>query len=610
MTVVTHGRAGRSYPGVAAGSDLLGVTDAFGSLDDDARMRLVGQAERVCVPGGTAIMRQGEPGDAMWLVVNGRLGVSVAAPGGEVRIGEVGRGQLVGELALLSDRPRNATVRALRDSELLRFSAAAFRQLVSAHPEVLLKLSATLIERMGPPQVTAGTRPTVATIAVLPAGSTKSADVAGFCRRLADALAGSGAVRHLRAGDLSHVGDPQDTAAVVAWLQRIEEDHDFVIYEASDHGSEWSARCVRQADRVLVVGRAGADPAVTPDEGRSSGGDAGTPRRDLVLLHTNGSRLPAHTAAWLGPRHITAHHHVREDGAADYQRLARVIAGKAVGVVLGGGGARGLAHLGVLRAIEEAGIPIDAVGGTSIGAIMAATFAVGWDHETRVARAMASFAGSRFLLGFTFPAVATSSSKKLTNLLRHPDYLGETPIEDMWTPFFCVSTSLSRAEIVVHDTGPAWWGVRASIALPGILPPVWHDGDLLVDGGVLDDLPIDVMRSRHDGPVVAVDLRPEHQHHERGAFEPALSGWSVLGRRLNPFSASPDLPGALAIVSRAKDISVRWAQRDRDAANDADLYLRPPTDGYGTFDFKAAARLIDLGYRYASRRLEGEPWSS
>lgn len=581
---------------------ILADTEVFASLDAGVRRSLARQFESISVPGGTVLIREGEPGDAVWLVVNGRLGV-FAASGAAGPLAEIGRGEIVGEVALLSDRPRTSTVRALRDSEVLRLPAAAFRQLVLASPEVLLRLSATLVERLAPPVPIRHRRPNPATIAVLPAGRGDAPDLSAFCKELAGAMARFGSVRLLRRQDIEDALGHRPDGEAVGWLNRLEEDHDCVIYRADPLDSAWTARCLRQADRILLVGQADANPAAGPPESLVAQVLGRPPRCDLVLLHEPGAGPPVNTAVWLDRRSVTAHHHVRTGGSRDYQRLARVLTGRAVGVVLGGGGARGLAHVGVLGALEAAGVPIDAVGGTSVGAIMAAMVAMGWDHETRVANTMATFVKTRFPLGFTFPTIAVSSGRTLTRTLRGSDYFGETAIEDLWTPYFCVSASLSRAETVIHDRGPAWWAIRASAAIPGILPPIWDNGEILVDGGVLDDLPVDVMRDRCGGRVVAVDLRPVPDQRVREPFDAVVSGWRVLGRRLNPFTASPDLPGAVEVVTRAKDLAVRHAQQ-RLWAHDIDLHLRPPTGAYRSFDFKAGAELIELGYRYASRRLE------
>jgi predicted acylesterase/phospholipase RssA len=388
---------------------------------------------------------------------------------------------------------------------------------------------------------------------------------------------------------------------LLGWLDGAERDHRFVVYRADAKDTEWTRRCVRQADRVFLVGSAGGDGAV----GRAEVAAQETRAQvELVLLHRDYSSPPTGTAAWLESRAVAAHHHVSLDGCDDFDRLARRLAGRSVGVVLGGGGARGMVHLGVMKALEEAGMPVDAIGGTSIGAILGAGWAQGWDHEARLEKAVCAFVRTRRLVGFTFPAVALSSGKKISQLLRAEDHLGERRIEDLWRPFFCVSANLSTAQAVVHDRGPTWWAVRASASLPGVLPPVCDGHEVLVDGGVVENLPVDIMRARLEGAVIAVDVGREVDLRVAEPFDPTLSGWRVLGRRLNPFRPRLDVPTLVDVMLRSREVGARRAQRDALAARPPELLLRPPTEACDTLDFRQGCELIDAGYRYTLHQLE------
>jgi predicted acylesterase/phospholipase RssA len=441
-----------------------------------------------------------------------------------------------------------------------------------------------------------------------------------FCRRLTAALGSLAPTRMVTREEMSRAvpAGPDADASTRRWLHAIEESCDYTVLVADASTPDWTARCVRQADRILVVGDPRLDPSPTEAELLVARTTGGRTTASVVLVHPDDTVMPSGTAAWLDARPGLSAHHVRLLRDADYRRVARLVTGRAVGLVLGGGGAKGLAHLGVIRALEEAGVPIDAIGGTSIGAIMATTVGMGWDDDIRIENSLAAFARTRFLVGLTFPAVSVASAKKLTRMLRDPRNLGDTGIEDMWVPYFCVSTNLSSGEMVVHDRGPAWLAVRASIAIPGVLPPVWHDGDLLVDGGVVNDLPVDVMRQRIEGRVVAVALDGDATvaldgdataRRSEPAFDPGLSGWRLIRHRFGRPSGQDRLPGPLQILGRARDVGVRNAQRHRHLPEDIDLLLRPPASGFGSFDFRAAAHLIDIGYRHAAAQLsEGVPF--
>jgi predicted acylesterase/phospholipase RssA len=216
----------------------------------------------------------------------------------------------------------------------------------------------------------------------------------------------------------------------------------------------------------------------------------------------------------------------------------------------------------VLHALETAGVPVDVIGGTSIGAVMGGLYAQGLPHAERVERALRGFTRSGSLASPTLPLVALSSGSRVDRLL--VEYFGRNSIENLPVHFFCVSANLTRAEEVVHERGPLWQAIRASLSLPGIFPPVYADGDLLVDGGALDNVPAEAMRARiGGGTVVAVDISPAVEPMTVAPFGPGLSGWQVLAGRLNPLSPPQPVPSVFDIVSRAT--AVRHAAPPDDA---------------------------------------------
>jgi predicted acylesterase/phospholipase RssA len=256
----------------------------------------------------------------------------------------------------------------------------------------------------------------------------------------------------------------------------------------------------------------------------------------------------------------------------------------------------------VLRALEEAGVPIDTVGGTSVGAVMGALYALGMDHAERVERAVTAFTRSGRLVSPTLPLVALSSGRRVDRLLA--EHLGSVNIEDLPLGFFCVSASLTRAEEVIHERGPLWPAARASLSLPGIFPPVYAAGDLLVDGAALNDLPVDVMRVRlGSGCVVAVDLSPDVEPLNTAPFAHGLSGWQVLRAHLNPFGTPRPVPNVVDILSRSTGLSQIRRRRAALAGDGIDLLLHPPIAALGALDFKGGVALIEAGYRYAADAL-------
>jgi NTE family protein len=283
-------------------------------------------------------------------------------------------------------------------------------------------------------------------------------------------------------------------------------------------------------------------------------------------------------------------------------RLARLLSGRANGVVLSGGGARGLAAIGVLRALNEAGIPVDRIGGTSMGSLIAAQYACGLDFETMTALNYEYWVkNGNPASDFTLPILSLVRGRHMQQLV--VDLCGEWRIEDMPLRYFCVSSDLGRAELVLHTTGKLWTAVRASGSFPVMGPPMFVDGRVLVDGGVLNNLPSDIMRSEFGGRVIAVDVSPQRVRTVGAEWdEQTPSGWHLLWRRLNPFMERARLPGVLEVLTRTATLnSDRMSRQTRHLA---DLLIAPPLLNYGIMRFDKMHEIIEAGYRHTLAELE------
>ena len=582
----------------------------FGVLDESMLREVEARVAWVALPRGATLFEQGEPGEHAYILVGGRLQASVRdAAGGEQIVGEIVRGEMVGEMTIFTGEPRSARIRALRDSELVSLDRPAFEQLIARHPEMLMALTRLVIERLRRAQ--SGTRPESPARSFAVIASGPGVPLSEFTHRLAAALGELGTTVHVGAADLDrHLGTPglaqtplddPRGARIASWIDEQEVRCRFIILEADAAASPWSARCVRQADRLLVVGRAGDDPTPGAAERALAGSDgdsAGVPT-SLVLLHPADTRLPSGTRRWLEGRHLLRHHHVRDGDEADVARVARFMAGRAVGVALSGGGARGFAHVGVLEALEEARIPIDMIGGTSMGALIAAESALGWDAATMTRQTRAIFGGWRSDL--TFPVLSLLGGRRSGTRLQAS--IGDVQIEDLWLPYFCVSSNLSRAEMLVHRTGSLWLSLRASGSLPGIFPPVVFEGDLLVDGGLLRNLPADVMRElTGGGTTIAVDVSAERDMQSGYPYEDAISGWRILWSRFNRFSRASAIPSMAAVLQRSAEIASIVMQREA-LLRGIDLYIRVPVAQFGLLDFDKATDIIAAGHRVAREQL-------
>jgi NTE family protein len=555
---------------------MLAALPLFSGLPRHVVDETVSELEWMSLPGGGLLFEAGSPADAVYFVVSGCLGVY--GPGGEL-VGRIAAGETVGEMGLIVSRPRRATVRALRDSELAMLSAGTFERVLLGHPQAILRLARLTVSRIDDRDADRQRVMTPRTLALVPLD--ESVDLAQHAGRLVDALS--------RFGRADLVGRQRAGSHSPQWFHERETRNDFVVYTADPGDTAWTRLCLRQADVVLLAARAGGS---VPEGGGHGWLDGGMRRGELLLLH-EGAFAQGAAPRWCAAFPGMAHHHLRS--AADYGRLVRMLTGRAVGLVLSGGGARGFAHLGVVRALREHGVPIDIVGGSSMGAILAAGVAADWDDAELRLRFKRSFVETNPLSDFTLPLVSLVSGRKVGMLLRQE--LGDIDIADLPLPFFCVSSNLTTGRIAVHQEGPLWRWLRASVAIPGVLPPVFQGGEVFVDGGAMNNLPVDVMRAKGRGPVIGVDCGTDRAFTADVEATETPSVWSLFGGR-----GPRRRPNILQILWRAGMVNSTTATLERRLQSD--LLITPALESVELLDWKGFERAVEIGYRDACRRLE------
>jgi len=560
-----------------------------GSAPADVVAALDAVSEWFSLPAGWPLLEAGEPPEGVWFLVSGSLAAfKPTDQGGHQLLGYIRPGEPVGEMSLIAREPHSASVFAMRDSELIKLSAAAFDLLIHAHPAMMEHIARIMLARArangksGPradPKVYAliSTSPTI--------------DLELRARTLQAALKRLGARAVI-------VGEEDERALSAegmtsAWFDALEERNDavFLITRIADTG--WFRTCLRQADRIWFLARSDARPSLPllpPQEP--------SPARqfrliDIVLLHHGQERRAATTNEWRDACDAARVFHWRGLEDDDAARLARVIARRSVGLVLSGGGARAYAHIGVVRALREAGLPFDVIGGTSMGAIVAACVAMGWDNEEIEQRISRAFVESNPLGDYVLPVVGLVRGRRVEERL-HENF-GDTLIEDLDVPFFCVSTNLVSGDLRVHRNGLLRRALRASISLPGILPPV-VDGEtgLLVDGAVLKNFPVDVLRELHRGPIIGVDVaRRDGIDIEDFRDPPGFFGWVAA----HGFQAAPPIASLLMRTATLKIDP--W-----DGRSGADLLIAPEMPDVDMRNWKRFDDVVAAGYEAAVAALQ------
>ena len=586
----------------------LSASQFFAALNPATLNELQFELELVHLSGGEILFRAGAAGDSMYVMLSGRLRVSVErSDGGEEIIREIGRGESVGELALLTGEARSATIRAIRDSELAMLSRPAFERAIKSDPTLIRQLAVQLAARQRADGTAAPSN--VRTIAVLPLDPSQEA--AGFAGLLEQALTRLGPTLRVdqqtidRMGGLDFANSTEAHAhELTGRLDALEIGQRAVVYQAAADLTPWTQRCVRQADLILLVGRAEAIPPVAALERLQNyfASCAITARIEIVLLHAREFDAGLPMAPWLAALRAAAHHHLVPIITEDTARLARLITGNAIGLVLSGGGARGFAHIGVIRALHERGIPIDYVGGTSMGAVIAAQHALGWDWQTMASVNREEWPRCEPQKNYTLPLVALNSARRMDQMLRR--MFGAVEIENLRGKFFCVSTNLTTAAAKIHRQGKLWKAVRASVSIPGIGPPAIENGEILVDGGLVDNLPVETMKKLCQGKVYAVDVTEQVEFTSKLSESYTVSGWKLLWQQLNPFAEKPDIPNILNTLYRTT--TVGGIRASENAKAQADLCFEPPVSQFGVFEWKSVEKIIDVGYRYALKKLDEE----
>ncbi len=541
----------------------------FKLFHDEPLRTLIDRGRWFSLRGGLELFRQGEPATAVYFVLTGRLIVVRKSEAGEQVVGYVRSGEPVGEMSLLAGDERSASVYALRDTELLAVDKAEAEALLDSSADFSHALATSIVARARRPNASFNdSSPRVFALI----GSSPSIDIDAHAREIASDVRRYGKSALI-------INDPDSLAE--GGFDELEASSDVVILTARVGDSPAYRFALRHADRFFIFARQDARPprpfplATTED----------APARrfrlvDIVLLH-EGVKSGS-VADWVDAVDANRIFHV--SGRRSEERLSRAIAGRTVALVLSGGGARAYAHIGAVKALRERKVPIDFVAGASMGAIIAACVAMGWNDAEIEARIRDGFVASNPLGDHVLPVVALTRGVRVEERLKR--HFGDVRIEDLETPFFCISSEMTKGQTRIHRRGLLRDALRASIALPGILPPVVSDGELLVDGAVMNNFPTDLMTNLHRGVTIGIDVAREGSISTDAFVDPPdFLNW--IWR--NGFRTAPPI---VSLLMRAA--TARQELRPRD--NPADILVTPEVAGVELRDWKEYDRAVIDGY--------------
>ncbi len=567
--------------------------DNFPGIDQETLQDVQNNVQWIELRAGEVLMEQGAPGDAAYLTISGRLRVYVKTDDKAPRmVRELGRGEITGEISLYTDATRSATVVAIRRTVVVRLDKQHFTELVARNPKVSMALTKKIIERL---QTQHDRRPLPPPVTVTLLPITEGVEAAALAQRLMHALEPFGRVCRV---------DSTTMASGVASevLEDLEAEHDFVLMVADIEASEWTELCISQSDEVLLLADATQPAAIHPVEQACL---VDPPHRSevaetLVLLHPGSTQSPLGMRQWVERRSVTGHVNLRAERDGDIARLARLLSRNAVGLVLAGGGARGFAHLGVWKALDDLGIEIDCVGGTSMGAVMAAAIAADRGIPNTLDVLKQAFkinpTGDYNLL----PLISLIKGRRIRAIVERSIASlmgGPVDIVDLWKGYFCIASNYSQGSEMQLHKGDLSRALRASIAIPGALPPVVMDGELFCDGGTFNNFPADVMRNmRGVGKVIGVDLSARRAR--RLDFDEMPGAWQVFFDRLKP--RAKQRYRVPSLVSYLLNVSVLYSvSRQSESRKQTDLYFNPELYKFGFLQWGRFSSIVTKGDDHA-----------
>lgn len=581
--------------------EILGRCSLFRTLNNDALGQLSHICGRILIGSGEYLYRPGDAADALYILINGRLELRTK---NRLLPTYISHFQSAGEISLLAGNQRESSARAVRDSEMLQIDRHALMNFLCENPVTLLDITKQIIDRLRNPNLPRTRHQDIEkrrVFAVVPAHP--DVDINGATRALVAALETVGTAKSvdsasidalLGAGAAQTEVDPSAIhSQVMAHLNGLEAriGAGFLVYQSNLDADAWSLRCMRQADRIVVVANAGDPPMQTPMVREALRFVDGTPIEIIMLRKSN--QDPGNVLTWKSSLKSSAHYFVRPHAHKDYLAVARQLTARAIGLVLGGGGARCFAHLGLLRALEQLEIPIDLCGGSSMGAYLAGLHALGMDHRQTYEAVRETFVERNYLNDFLLPRVSLIRGRKFLSHLRL--VFGDRLIETLEKPYFCITSNLTSGETHIHDSGDLALWVGAGMAVPGIAPPVAWNGELHADGAVINALPTDIMQQMGRGIVIASDV----------STEGSVSAPGVIGPEPEALLRSQDNHGLnvsmIDILYRTATITGERADRAR--AELADCYLRMPVEDIGLFDWKRIDQVAEKSYAYAMHEL-------
>ena len=549
------------------------------------------------------LFKENDDGDSCYIIMSGRVkAIKNYGQNNEVVLGELKKGDIIGDMALITGEKRSATIKASKLSRLIYISKQSFEKVMYNNPKALMEVSRALINRLKfkEKQDQLDKNIIVGIVSFMNNKETQE-----FYNYFSNSLKMFGQTENLNEIS-SNLDSNEDSLSFDILLENIISNNDYLILHSNDvNDITWKKNIVKYSDKVIIVGKP-KDLEKLSNHEHEIINDYQKINLDkfwLVLNHNKEIQIPKNTKKTINIRNGIRAFHIKNNHQSDIKRIVRFLTKQTIGLTLGGGGAKGFAHFGVYKAMNELNIPLDIIGGTSAGSIVASQIALGHSFDEIIEKNKQVNALNMFK-EYGIPYISLIKSNKIEQAAKIS--AEDRDIEDLWIPFFAPATDLTNSKLIVFDKGPLWEAIRSSGALPGIVLPHFINENIIVDGGLMNNLPVDIMRNNYGGNIICSSCSMDK------SMKTGLKGVPNQTKLLlNKFFNKDSFNKNYKYVPTITDIIfktsvVASASQINENINMSDLFLELPTSEFGLTEFnnKAMVKMIDIGYEYSKSKLE------
>jgi len=549
------------------------------------------------------LFEEGDVGDSCYIVMSGRVQAIINhGKDNELILGELKKGDIIGDMALITGEKRSATIKATKLSRLIYISKKSFDHVMYNNPKALMEVSKALINRLKHKSTKEKINKNIILGIVSFLDNKTTNEFYDFLNKNLKLFGSTENLTEITT-DLKNNEDNLDFEIL---LENMIANNDFLILHSNNvNDVEWKKNIVKYSDKILVLGEPEELKNISKEEKEifNNYRNINLKKIWLILNHNKKTTIPNNTSQVINIRNGVKAFHIKNNNEADIKRIVRFITKQTIGLTLGGGGAKGFAHFGIYKAMIELNIPVDIIGGTSAGSIVASQIALGHGFE-EIINKNKRVNSLKMFKEYGLPYISLIKSNKIEKAAKLS--AEGRNIEDLWIPFFAPATDLTNSKLIIFDKGPLWEAIRSSGALPGIVLPHFMDENIIVDGGLMNNLPVDIMRKNYGGKIIcsSCSLDKSMKTSLKGIpnqlkiLITKIFNKSTFEKKYSYVPTITDIIFKTSVVASASQINKNIGM--------SDLFLELPTSKFGLTEFNndAMMNMINIGYEYSKPKLE------